>query len=120
MKRNVGVVFSSFDWLHPGHVRILKNAKIYMHNQFRDKLKFLKYIKNPIICVSKYHAESYSKHLNKNITYEEYLLNGDKFRLLNLERNNDIVFVGIIGSHKSPLYALRKAKEYGLKIDFYG
>lgn len=97
-----------------------KNAKIYMHNQFRDKLNFLKYVKNTIVCVSKYHAENYSKHLNKNIVYEEYLLDGDKFKPLNLERKGDIIFVGIIGSHKSPLYALRKAKEYSLKIDFYG
>lgn len=94
---------------------------VILENNYSEKLSFLKDLERcECFVLSKDQQKQYFDKLG--ISYE-IKPNCIDFSLYTLSKNNrdkDIVYIGAIGQHKSPLACLDYARKYNLGIDFYG
>jgi len=94
---------------------------IILQNNYSDKLKFITELKNCHISVlSEDQQQQYYSHLGIRFPITPNFIDTEKFTITNSQRNMDIVFIGMIGQHKSPLACLNYAIKNNLGIDFYG
>lgn len=96
---------------------------IIFQNNYKDSLKFVEKL---------YHINPFVLSIDQQKQYTENLAlsfpiipNGVDTSIFDIKqatgnRPKDIVFIGAIGQHKSPLACLRYAKKHNLAIDFYG
>lgn len=94
---------------------------LILENNFSEKLNFLKELKNiKTLTISKDQQQQYFEKTGLKF---EMISNGIDLGVFydkKLERVNDIVYIGAIGQHKSPLSSLEYAIKNNLGIDFYG
>ncbi len=94
---------------------------LILENNFSEKLDFIANLKN--IKVFTISEDQQKQYLEKTGIKFEIIRNGIDFGVFsnkNLNRANDIVYIGAIGQHKSPMACLEYAIKNNLAIDFYG
>lgn len=94
---------------------------IILQNNYSPKLSMLKDLKKCHISVlSEDQQQQYYKNIGILFPVTPNFTDASHFRILSSERDLDIVSIGMIGQHKSPIACLEYAKKYSLSIDFYG
>lgn len=94
---------------------------IILQNNYSNKLKYLENLKNCKIAVlTPQQKEQFEKNIECDFLLMPNSVDTAKFKINNTEREKDILYIGSIGQHKSPIACLEYAKQYNLNIDFYG
>jgi len=99
----------------------IQNIYVILQNNYSEKLSFIDTLKNLNFGIlSKEQEYQFKKYIRKPFIYMPNSIDTEKFVNNNKERSKDIVYIGSIGQHKSPIACLNYAIKHDLTIDFYG
>lgn len=94
---------------------------VLLENNFKDELNYLTELDHSKMYVlSSDQQKQYEEHLGQRYDIIPNGVDMKQFVILDTVRSRDIVFIGGIGQHKSPLSCLNYAIEHNLSIDFFG
>lgn len=99
----------------------LRNIFIVVQNNYSARLNYLEKLKNCNICmISDAQAKFFQSYINISSKIFPNSIDTKKYTNLNSTRSKDIIYIGALGQHKSPLSCLEFAVKNNLNIDFYG
>ncbi len=94
---------------------------VILENNYSEKLAYLKDLKRcECFVLSGDQQTQYFNNLGIGYEIKPNCIDFSLYSLNKTNRDKDIVYIGAIGQHKSPLACLEYAKKYNLGIDFYG
>lgn len=94
---------------------------VILENKCSDKYHFITGLRNCIFySVSKDQQTEFNNKIGESFDIIPNGIDWHYFTNDSLQREKDIVFIGAIGQHKSPLASLQFAQKHDLFIDFYG
>lgn len=95
---------------------------VILENNYADKLSFIKDLKRcECFVISKDQQKQYEQALGTQYDIKPNCIDMDLYQLNSVtQRDKDIIYIGAIGQHKSPLACLDYAIKHNLQIDFYG
>lgn len=94
---------------------------LILENNFSDKLNFLGKLKNiKVLTISKDQQQQYFEKTGYKFEMISNGIDMGVFYDKKSDRTKDIIYIGALGQHKSPLSCLEYAIKNDLGIDFYG
>src|SRR3989339_56311 len=98
-----------------------RRVLVILENNYSEKLSYIKNLKQcESFVISEEQQKQYMDNLGISYDIKPNCIDMDFYKITDTVRNKDIIYIGAIGQHKSPLACLDYAIKNNLSIDFYG